>query len=60
MFVRTVSGVQYDFGIYTGEQYGIAVNKDSKDLLNLVNTVINNMKNSGQLDTLVQKWFGSG
>jgi polar amino acid transport system substrate-binding protein len=60
MFVRTVSGVQYDFGIYTGEQYGIAINKDSKDLLNLVNTVINNMKSSGQLDSLVQKWFGSG
>lgn len=60
MFVRTVSGTQYDFGINTGEQYGIAVNKDSKDLLNLVNNVINNMKNNGQLDTLVQKWFGSG
>jgi len=58
MFVKTVQGLQYDFGINTGEQYGIAVNKDSKDLLNLVNEVLNKMKSDGTLDLLVQKWFG--
>ena len=60
MFEKTVSGLQYNFGIYTGEQYGIAINKDSKDLLDLVNEVISEIKSNGQLDALVQKWFGSG
>jgi len=59
MFVKKISGLQYNFAIDTGEQYGIAVNKESKDLLELVNKVISNLQTSGKYESIVEKWFGS-
>ncbi len=59
MFVKMLPGLQFNFRIETGEQYGIAANKESKDLLELVNKVISNLLTSGKYETIVQKWFGS-
>jgi len=59
MFVKKVAGLQFNFAISTGEQYGAAVSKQSRDLLELVNKVIANLQTSGKYETMVEKWFGS-
>ncbi len=42
----------------TGEQYGIAVKKGNAALLAKVNEVIKKAKDSGEYDTIYEKWFG--
>ena len=36
--------------------YGIAINKDNKELLNQINKVLKEIKSSGELDNLKKKW----
>lgn len=44
----------------TGEQYGMAVRKDGNvDLLRTVNSVLSELKQGGQYDTLYATWFGA-
>ncbi|HAH97116.1 MAG TPA: basic amino acid ABC transporter substrate-binding protein [Firmicutes bacterium] len=43
---------------FEDEQFGIAVRKDNEELLNDVNTALDNIMSSGKYDELIQKWFG--
>jgi polar amino acid transport system substrate-binding protein len=43
----------------TGEQYGMAVKKDSSiDLLRFINNVLADLKDSGGYDDIYNRWFG--
>ncbi len=44
--------------IATGEQYGIAVNKDNPELLKAINNALTEMSKDGTMDNLKKKWFG--
>ena len=47
--------------IETGEEYGVAVAKnDPKKFLPTVNKIIKEMRQSGEYDKLIAKWFGGG
>ena len=41
---------------YNPQEYGVATRKSNESLANLVNEVINEMKSSGELDKLIEKW----
>lgn len=41
---------------YNPQEYGIASKLDNKDLAKVINEVVNDMKTSGELDKLVEKW----
>lgn len=41
---------------YNPQEYGIASKLDNKDLAEVINGVVNDMKSSGQMDELIQKW----
>lgn len=42
----------------TVEQYGLAVKKGNTDLLNLLNDVLKELQDSGELNTIVDKYIG--
>ncbi|GAA1503381.1 basic amino acid ABC transporter substrate-binding protein [Streptomyces synnematoformans] len=42
----------------TGEQYGIGVGKDDKELLKVINDVLAKAKDDGTYDRIYKKWFG--
>lgn len=44
--------------IKTGEQYGFAFRKDSKELREKVNEALKKMKEDGTYDRIYKKWFG--
>ncbi len=44
--------------IATGEEYGIAVNKDNTGLLDAVNSALDELTQDGSLDDIVNKYFG--
>ncbi|HEU25094.1 MAG: basic amino acid ABC transporter substrate-binding protein [Mesoaciditoga sp.] len=44
--------------IITNENYGIAVNKGNSELLSKINDGLSKMRSSGQLTSLVDKYFG--
>ena len=46
-------------GVYTEEQYGIAVNKDKQDLLEAINKGLAAVKASGKYDEIHQKYLGT-
>jgi polar amino acid transport system substrate-binding protein len=43
----------------TGEQYGMGVRKGNTALLDVVNKVLADAKESGEYDTIYEKWFGT-
>ncbi|MEA3376215.1 MAG: basic amino acid ABC transporter substrate-binding protein [Chloroflexota bacterium] len=45
-------------GVYTEEQYGIAVNPDRQDLLEAINQGLAAVKESGKYDEIYDKYFG--
>ena len=45
--------------IATGEQYGIAVNKDNPELKKAIDSALADMQADGTLDKLKQKWLGT-
>ena len=45
-------------GVYTDEQYGIAVNRDRQDLLEAINKGLAAVKASGEYDKIYDKYFG--
>ena len=47
-------------GVYTDEQYGIAVNKDREDLLELINEGLAAVKESGRYDEIFETYFDIG
>jgi polar amino acid transport system substrate-binding protein len=46
-------------GVYTDEEYGIAVNKDKQDLLAAINEGLAAVKASGEYDEIYEKYFGT-
>ena len=44
--------------IATGEEYGIAINKDNADLLAKVNDALQALTDDGTMDSIVNKYFG--
>ncbi len=47
-------------GVYTDEQYGIAVNMERDDLLQAINQGLAAVKASGEYDEIYDKYFGVG
>jgi peptide/nickel transport system substrate-binding protein len=45
-------------GVYTEEQYGIAVRKERPEVLEAINKGLAAVKESGEYDAINQKWFG--
>lgn len=45
--------------IKTGEQYGIAFNKDNAEVLTKVNAALKTLKENGKYNEIYKKWFGS-
>lgn len=43
----------------TGEQYGIGVRKGNTALLDVINETLQEAKDSGEYDTIYEKWFGT-
>lgn len=41
---------------YNPQEYGIASKKDNTELAKIINEVINEMKSSGEMDKLIEKW----
>lgn len=46
-------------GAFTSEPYGIAVNKHQKQLLSHINRSLQHLRQTGEYDRIVKKWFGS-
>jgi polar amino acid transport system substrate-binding protein len=46
-------------GPVTEEEYGIAVNKDRPDVLEMLNTALEQIRADGTYDAIFAKWFGS-
>ncbi len=57
-FVKKYPELKIAFIVKTGEVYGIAVRKGEAELLDLINEVLKELKETGKLDKLVEKWFG--
>ncbi len=57
-YVNQTSGIKVVYNIVTDENYGIAMNKNDKDLVDRVNIVLKNLQDSGQMDQLIKTWFG--
>ena len=55
-YVKMNPNLVISSGILSQEEYGIAVRKEDKDLLEIVNSVLRNLKKS-PYDILVEKWF---
>ena len=47
--------LEEDFG---SEEYGIGLRKEDKDLLELINNTLNEMRKDGTFDAIYEKWFG--
>jgi ABC-type amino acid transport substrate-binding protein len=45
-------------GVYTDEQYGIAVNPERQDLLEVLNQALADVMESGVYDEIYEKYFG--
>ena len=46
-------------GVYTDEQYGIAVNPERQDVLEAINQGLSAVRDSGQYDEIYDKYFGT-
>jgi ABC-type amino acid transport substrate-binding protein len=46
-------------GVYTDEEYGVAVNKDRPELLEAINEGLAAVKASGEYDEIYDKYFGT-
>jgi ABC-type amino acid transport substrate-binding protein len=56
-FAAHTPGIRVVYTIVTNESYGIAMNRDSTDLVALVNQVLADLQSSGEMQQLVAKWF---
>jgi polar amino acid transport system substrate-binding protein len=58
-YVQTNPDTEVATEFNTGEQYGIAVQKDQNDrLLATINDVLAKAKQDGTYDRIYRKWFG--
>jgi len=58
MYTKLDNSLKVAVIIKTGEKYGIAVKKGNKDLLDIVNKVLDELIKSGEMEKLIKKWFG--
>lgn len=58
-FVSKNDDVKVATDFDTGEQYGLGVKSDNKDLLEAANTTLERIKSDGTYDTIYEKWFGA-
>jgi ABC-type amino acid transport substrate-binding protein len=56
-YVATHAGIKVVYTIVTNEYYGIAMNKNSVELVSFVNDLLVQMEASGEMQQLVSKWF---
>lgn len=59
MIAESFSDLEVVEEIPTGEQYGIAVSKDSPGLLAAINDALAAIEEDGTMDEIKQKWFGT-
>lgn len=59
MLTQSFSDLEVVKQIATGEQYGIAVSKDSPALTEAINRALDEMQSDGTMAELKTKWFGS-
>ncbi len=59
MLAQSFSDLEIVKEIPTGEQYGIAVSKDSPKLTEAINKALDDMKSDGTMKDIETKWFGS-
>ncbi|KRN47394.1 hypothetical protein IV84_GL001844 [Pediococcus damnosus] len=52
-------GYQVVGGTFTKEPYGIAVNKGQKPFVNKINQALQQLRENGEYDRIVKKWFGN-
>ena len=56
-YVANHAGIKIVYTIVTNEYYGIAMNKNSVELIQFVNDLLAQMEASGEMQQLVSKWF---
>lgn len=56
-YIEIKGGCKTVGGVFTEELFGIAVNKDNTELLEEINKVLMELKESGQYGELINKWF---
>ena len=59
MLAQSFSDLEIVKEIPTGEQYGIAVSKDSPKLTEAINKALDDMKSDGTMKDIETKWFGA-
>ncbi len=56
-FVAQNEGLKILDGAYADEEYAIAINKNNTDLLNKINQALEELTDSGEIDTIVKKYI---
>ncbi|MGI5875434.1 MAG: basic amino acid ABC transporter substrate-binding protein [Dethiobacteria bacterium] len=56
-YIEIKGGCKTVGGVFTEEYFGIAVSKENEELLEEINTVLADLKESGRFDELISKWF---
>lgn len=59
VFVEQNTGLKILDEAYTNEEYAIAINKDNAELLEKVNASIKNLKDSGKLQEIIDKYISA-
>ncbi len=59
VFVEQNEGITLVDEAFTYEEYAIAVSKDNEELLNEINEAINKMKESGELQAIIDKYIAA-
>ncbi|NMB36257.1 MAG: basic amino acid ABC transporter substrate-binding protein [Firmicutes bacterium] len=56
-YIEIKGGCKTVGGVFTEELFGVAVSKENPELLDEINKVLADLKESGQFDELISKWF---
>lgn len=56
-YIEIKGGCKTVGGVFTEEYFGIAVSKENAELLEEINAVLADLKNSGKFDEFINKWF---
>jgi len=56
-YMAKLGGMKFATEPFTDEEFGIAVHKDNKALMDKINKALEKLKQSGEYDNLLKKWF---
>ena len=56
-YIEERGGMKTIGGVFTEEEFGIAIAKENKELLEQINAALKEIKDSGRYDELYEKWF---